>query len=56
VRGVVPRIFFDDFLFIFEKKTLNSWKYRISKKTGPYVTGMTGYLRPSRREVKNDVS
>ena len=34
----------------------NSWKYGISKKSGPIVTGMTGTLRPSRREVKNDVS
>ena len=31
----------------------NSWKYGISKKSGP---GMTDKLRPSRREVKNDVS
>ena len=60
MRGVAPRFFFDDFLSIIGKKYL-VLKDRILgntefQKTGPYVTGMPGYLGPSRREVKNDVS
>jgi len=54
------RFFFDDFLWIFGEKFL-VLKSRILgntevQKTGPYVTGRPNNLRPSRREVKNDLS
>ena len=60
VRGAAPRIFFDDFLSIFGKKSL-VLKDRILgnleiQKTGRYVTGRPNNLRPSCREVKNNVS
>ena len=59
MRGAAPRIYFDDFLSIFGKKFL-VLKDRILgnmefQKTVRYVTGRPNILRPSRREVKNDV-
>ena len=60
VRGAAPPLFFDDFLSIFGK-TFLVLKDRILgntefQKTGPYVIERLDYLRPSRREIKNNVS
>jgi len=59
VQDTAPRIFFDDFLSIFGKKFVVI-KDRIVgnagfMKTVPSVTDRPNNLRPSRREVKNDV-
>jgi len=57
--GFSPAIFFDDFLSMFGKHFLIFKNIIIGntefEKPVPYVTARPNSLRPSRREVKNDV-
>ena len=48
--GPVP---FGKFVLVLKDRILGNTEFQ---KTSPYVTGRPNSLRPSRREVKNDVS